>query len=54
MTGKGRMLSYLPLSHIAAQLVDIMLPLRFGFNTFYPDVTVLQANLVKFLLISKP
>lgn len=52
--GKGRMISMLPLSHVAAQLVDLVLCIRFGFNLFFTDPTALQGNLVKFLHIAKP
>lgn len=48
------MISMLPLSHVAAQLVDLVLCIRFGFNLFFTDPSALQGNLVRFLLISKP
>lgn len=51
---KGRVMSYLPLSHVAAQLIDMLLPLKNGFNVFFPDASVLQANMVKFLNIVRP
>ncbi len=51
---KGRMISMLPLSHVAAQVVDLILCIRFGFNLFFTDPSALQGNLVKFLLICKP
>jgi long-chain-fatty-acid--CoA ligase ACSBG len=54
LLGKGRILSYLPLSHAAAQLVDILVPIRCGYNVFFADPTVLTTNLVKFLTIVKP
>jgi long-chain-fatty-acid--CoA ligase ACSBG len=52
--GKGRVLSYLPLSHAAAQLVDLLVPIRCGYNVFFPDSTVLTTGLLKFLSISRP
>lgn len=52
--GKGRMISMLPLSHVAAQLVDLVLCIRFGFNLFFTDPTALQGNLMKFMHIAKP
>ena len=52
--GKGRNLSLLPLSHVAAQLSDLVVCLRLGANVFFPDATALQGNLVKFLQISRP
>lgn len=48
------MISMLPLSHVAAQLVDLVLCVRFGFNLFFTDPSALQGNLVRFLQISKP
>lgn len=44
----------LPLSHVAAQLTDLVLSINFGFNVFFTDPSALQGNLVKFLLIAKP
>lgn len=52
--GKGRILSMLPLSHVAAQLVDLVVTVRFGLSVFFTDPSALQGNLVKFLLIAKP
>lgn len=52
--GKGRMVSMLPLSHVAAQVVDLVLCIRFGFNVFFTDPSALQGNLLRFLLIAKP
>lgn len=52
--GNGRLISMLPLSHVAAQLVDLVISIRFGFNLFFTDPSALQGNLVKFLLIAKP
>jgi long-subunit acyl-CoA synthetase (AMP-forming) len=52
--GKGRMLSLLPLSHVAAQLVDLVLCLRYGYSLYFTDPSALQGNLVKFLHISRP
>jgi len=54
LVGKCRILSYLPLSHAAAQIVDLLVPLKLGYNVFYPDASVLQANLLKFLNVAKP
>ena len=44
----------LPLSHVAAQFIDLIMPVKFGFNVFFTDPTALQGNLVKFLQICKP
>lgn len=52
--GKQRVLSYLPLSHVAAQVLDLVLCLKFGISVTFPDASALQANLGKFLLICKP
>lgn len=52
--GTGRMLSMLPLSHIAAQLTDLVITLKYGFGVFFTDPSALQGNLVKFLLVARP
>ena len=52
--GTGRNLSLLPLSHVAAQLSDLVVCIRLGANVFFPDSTALQGNLVKFLQICRP
>ncbi len=52
--GKGRCLSLLPLSHVAAQLLDLVIAVRLGANVFFSDPSVLQGNLVKFLQVSRP
>jgi len=44
----------LPLSHVAAQLVDLVITLRFGISVFFTDPSALQGNLIKFMLIAKP
>ena len=44
----------LPLSHVAAQLVDLVLCIRFGFSIFFTDPSALQGNLMKFMHIAKP
>jgi hypothetical protein len=44
----------LPLSHVAAQLVDLVIALKVGANVFFTDPTALQGNLVKFLQACKP
>jgi long-subunit acyl-CoA synthetase (AMP-forming) len=50
----GRGLSLLPLSHVASQLVDLVICPMMGGNLFFADASALQGNLVKFLLVSKP
>lgn len=52
--GKGRMLSLLPLSHVASQLVDLVIAVQMGFNLFFADPSALQGNLVRFLHVSRP
>lgn len=52
--GNSRLISLLPLSHVAAQIVDLVVTIRFGGNVFFTDQTALQGNLVKFLQIAKP
>ena len=52
--GKSRVLSLLPLSHVAAQLVDLIIAIRGGANLFFTDPSALQGNLVKFLQACKP
>ena len=54
MEGKGRLLSMLPLSHVAAQLIDLVIGVRAGANLFFTDPSALQGNLVKFLQASRP
>lgn len=52
--GNGRFISLLPLSHVAAQLVDLVICVRFGFSVYFTDSSALQGNLVKFMVIAKP
>ncbi len=50
----NRMLSMLPLSHVAAQFVDLVLGIKYAISVFFTDSSALQGNLLKFLLVSKP
>jgi long-subunit acyl-CoA synthetase (AMP-forming) len=52
--GKSRMLSLLPLSHVASQLVDLVIAPQMGFNLFFADASALQGNLVRFLQVCRP
>ncbi len=52
--GKGRVLSYLPLSHLAALLVDLIGGMRYGANIYFPHPSVLTTNMLKYLLASRP
>jgi long-chain-fatty-acid--CoA ligase ACSBG len=48
------MLSLLPLSHVAAQLVDLVISVRMGYSVYFTDPSALQGNLVKFLQVCRP
>jgi long-chain-fatty-acid--CoA ligase ACSBG len=52
--GKGRMLSLLPLSHVAAQLTDLVIGAKMGYNLYFADPSALQGNLVRFLQVCRP
>lgn len=52
--GTLRCLSLLPLSHVAAQMVDLILAVRIGMTVFFADPSALQGNLVKFLKAARP
>lgn len=52
--GNTRSLSLLPLSHVAAQLVDLVIAIKAGANVFFTDPSALQGNLVKFLHACRP
>jgi long-chain-fatty-acid--CoA ligase ACSBG len=54
VNGNGRIISMLPLSHVAAQIVDLVLAIRFGFSLFFTDPSALQGNLIYFLKIARP
>uniref|UniRef100_A0A4W3IGX2 long-chain-fatty-acid--CoA ligase n=2 Tax=Callorhinchus milii TaxID=7868 RepID=A0A4W3IGX2_CALMI len=41
-----RIVSYLPLSHIAAQMFDLWIPIRYGGTTFFADADALKGSLV--------
>lgn len=52
--GTIRLLSLLPLSHVAAQLIDLIIAVKAGANVFFTDPSALQGNLVKFLHACRP
>lgn len=52
--GTGRIVSLLPLSHVAAQLLDLVVSLYCGGLVFFTDPSALQGNLVKFLHVARP
>ncbi|KAM4888903.1 long-chain-fatty-acid--CoA ligase ACSBG2-like isoform 2-T2 [Thomomys bottae] len=55
MTGKQEMVvSYLPLSHIAAQMMDIWIPIKIGALTFFAQPDALKGTLVSTLQEVKP
>jgi long-chain-fatty-acid--CoA ligase ACSBG len=54
MDGNGRMLSYLPLSHVAGQILDLIIGVKSGFNLFFAHPSVLQGAMPKYLLACRP
>lgn len=54
MNGNGRLLSYLPLSHAAAQILDLMMAIKIGANVFFAAPTVLQGTMPQYLLACRP
>ncbi|XP_059845509.1 long-chain-fatty-acid--CoA ligase ACSBG2-like isoform X1 [Hypanus sabinus] len=49
-----RVVSFLPLSHIAAQMMDIWIPLRFGATTYFAQPDALKSSLVETLKEVRP
>lgn len=49
-----RALSFLPLSHVAAQYADIFLSLAHGANVYFTDVNALRGTLINYLLEVRP
>uniref|UniRef100_A0A8C8RMW9 Long-chain-fatty-acid--CoA ligase ACSBG2 n=1 Tax=Pelusios castaneus TaxID=367368 RepID=A0A8C8RMW9_9SAUR len=47
-------ISYLPLSHIAAQMIDIWLPIRFGAQVFFAQPDALKGGLIDTLREVRP
>lgn len=45
MTNSDRLVSFLPMSHIAAQLIDIMLPVVYGLQSFFAQPDALKGSL---------
>lgn len=52
--GQEILISYLPLSHVAAQLVDIFLTLTVAATVYFADKDALKGTLVKTLLAARP
>lgn len=49
-----RMVSYLPLSHIAGQLIDCYMPVFIGATVYFAQPDALKGTLVKTLHQAKP
>lgn len=47
-------MSYLPLSHIAAQLFDLIANVQYGAHIYFADPSALQNNLIQFLREVRP
>lgn len=52
--GTGRILSFLPLSHVASQLCDLIAPLKFAYGVFFAEKNILKTSLITYLRIAKP
>merc|ERR1719430_198189 len=52
--GKKRGLSYLPLSHVAASMIDIYVSMSFGATTCFADGNALKGTLVENIKYYKP
>ena len=52
--GKERIMSYLPLSHVASQIVDIILSILVGAEVIFAEPTALQGTFVENLREVKP
>lgn len=53
-SGAEVIISYLPLSHIAAQMVDIMFGVAIGVTVYFADKDALKGSLIKTLLDAQP
>lgn len=51
---RERIVSYLPLSHVAAQMVDLYMPLVNGATTWFATSDALKGSLVDTLKVAKP
>lgn len=47
LEGQESVVSYLPLSHIAAQMIDIWLPIAFGVQTFFAQPDALKVSFIQ-------
>ena len=52
--GTDHVISYLPLSHIAAQMTDIYLPVYSGATVYFAQPDALKGSLLQTLLEVKP
>lgn len=52
--GKETLVSYLPLSHVAGQMIDILVPLTIAGTVYFADRDALKGSLVKTLLEAQP
>ena len=52
--GKERLVSFLPLSHVAAQIIDIVGSLLFGIEVHFADDTALQGSILDTLKEVRP
>ncbi|XP_043265551.1 very long-chain-fatty-acid--CoA ligase bubblegum isoform X1 [Colletes gigas] len=52
--GKEVLVSYLPLSHVAAQIVDIYCSIAVGGILYFAEKTALKGSLVETLLVARP
>ena len=46
MGGKEHLISYLPLSHIAAQMIDIFIPIMFAGTVWFAQPDALKVNIL--------
>lgn len=49
-----RIVSFLPLSHVAAQYADLILPMGIGAHVFFADPMALKGTLIDYLLDVRP
>jgi long-chain-fatty-acid--CoA ligase ACSBG len=54
ISGSERFVSYLPLSHIAAQITELFVPLVIGGTVYFADRDVMKGTLTQTLRIARP